>query len=141
MESGESGIAALLEEKLGLFEKIFRCAERQATLQIPEQLSEYQSLMETRQSYMEAVTKLDMVINRQAAAVNDQPFADQVNRRIREWIIRIMEADRKNKVSLQRELGQLKQRMESIRLGKKGTSGYLRCGAVAPTGAYTNSLR
>lgn len=140
MNAEHSRITAPLEEKVKLFEKILACAEQQAILDFEHQSGDYNNLWESRRHYMEAIEKLDIMIGNLTGLTCQSPQSNE-SQAIHEIILRIMAIDKGNQARLQKERVRIKQQLQNLRQGKKGTALYRNFGQISSTGAYTDSRK
>ncbi|MCL6591280.1 MAG: hypothetical protein K6U80_15165 [Firmicutes bacterium] len=139
-------IKELLQKKVCLFEMLLDCAKQQSGLSYPDNPAQYDNIIETRAGIIEDLKKLDIILDRnlEVKAIDKGGLDAQmetINKQIANIVGQIIIEDRKSHASITQEFQNVKEKLQVIRRGKKGTAAYSAYTGLSPGGVYTDSKR
>jgi chromosome segregation ATPase len=139
-------IQGLLENKAHFLKEILTCSQMMAELTYENHENEYGNLLETRERCIEALNSIEAALQSElqssdkVAAKNDEVIVE-LTAQIKFLVQEIVALDERNKAALSTELQSLKMRINALKCGRKGISGYEAGQRMHVAGMYTDSRK
>jgi hypothetical protein len=139
-------IQGLLENKAHFLKEILTCSQMMAELTYENHENEYGNLLETRERCIEALNSIDIALQTElqsngGSTVQDDEATVELTAQIKFLVQQILVLDERNKAALSTELQSLKMRINALKCGRKGISGYEAGQRMHVAGIYTDSRK